>query len=241
MIFRVEKKDNYTVISNRCMRDMTLSLKAKGLHTLMMSLPDDWIYSVKGLAAIVRENETAVRSALKELKEAGYLSRRKQHTGGKLCYVYNIYEEPMEACEDTESLDAEKLHTENLYTENLHTEALHKENPALLNKDISNKNKINIDKSIINKSNKYKSNREDKALDSIIKGIDDIHLSTAIRDYVKMREETDRPIRASSLKLLLKKLNEMTSIPYERAAIVEQSTRNTWKDIYQLKAAVLKQ
>lgn len=73
MIFRIEKNKNYTTMSNLHLKDKNLSLKAKGLLSMMLSLPNDWDYSIQGLASICKENETAINTTLKELKEMGYL------------------------------------------------------------------------------------------------------------------------------------------------------------------------
>lgn len=74
-VIRVEKSRNYSVISNVHLRDRELSLKAKGLLSLILSLPDNWQYSVNGLAAITKEGRTGIMSALRELERAGYLTR----------------------------------------------------------------------------------------------------------------------------------------------------------------------
>ena len=73
MVFKIEKNKNYTVMSNYHLRDKNLSLKAKGLLSFMLSLPEDWDYSINGLVSICKEEETAIKSALKELKINKYL------------------------------------------------------------------------------------------------------------------------------------------------------------------------
>ncbi len=94
-VIRVNKNKNFTVMSNYHLKDKSLSLKAKGLLCLILSLPEDWDYSIKGLCAICKENETAVKSTLDELKRFKYLSITKQHSvNGRFEYVYNIYEQP---------------------------------------------------------------------------------------------------------------------------------------------------
>lgn len=96
--FRVNKTKNYTVMSNYHFKDKTLSLKAKGLLSQMLSLPDDWDYSIAGLCAINKESKPAITSALNELKQAGYLVVTKlmpdQTKSGRIEYVYDIYEKP---------------------------------------------------------------------------------------------------------------------------------------------------
>ncbi|MDO4962808.1 MAG: helix-turn-helix domain-containing protein [bacterium] len=94
-VFKIEKNDNYTIMSNYHLRDRNLSYKAKGLLSFMLSLPDDWDYSVKGLASISKENMKAIRTTLKELEDNGYLVReRKQLENGRFDYDYLIYEIP---------------------------------------------------------------------------------------------------------------------------------------------------
>ena len=96
--FRVNKSKNYTVMSNHHLRDKNLSLRAIGLLSKMLSLPDNWDYSIKGLAAICKDKEPTVRGALSELKEQGYVVVTKLMPGttssGRIEYVYDIYESP---------------------------------------------------------------------------------------------------------------------------------------------------
>lgn len=99
--FRVHKNKNYTVMSNYHLSDVNLSLKAVGLMSKMLSLPDDWDYSINGLAAISKDGVKSVRSALKELEENGYLVRtRINGEGGKYIYNYDIYECPIQVAKD---------------------------------------------------------------------------------------------------------------------------------------------
>lgn len=94
-VFRINKTKNYTVMSNYHLQDKNLSFKAKGLLSCMLSLPDDWNYSVRGLASISKEGIKAINSMLKELEENYYLKReRKQENNGRFYYEYNIYETP---------------------------------------------------------------------------------------------------------------------------------------------------
>ena len=72
-VVRIYKNKNYTVMSNHHLREKKMSLKAKGLLSVMLSLPEDWDYSINGLVSICKESELAVKNALKELKEFGYL------------------------------------------------------------------------------------------------------------------------------------------------------------------------
>ena len=94
-VFRINKNTNYTVMSNYHLKDKDLSLKAKGLLSLMLSLPENWDYSINGLVAICKENIKAIRSGLVELETYDYLSRNRiQKADGKFDYEYLIYEKP---------------------------------------------------------------------------------------------------------------------------------------------------
>lgn len=76
-VFRVERTRDYTVMSNYHLRDKRLTLKAKGLLSQMLSLPEDWDYTLSGLSHINRESKDAIRSAVNELEQAGYIHRRQ--------------------------------------------------------------------------------------------------------------------------------------------------------------------
>lgn len=115
-IMRVHKTKNYTVMSNYHFREKEMSLKAKGLLSQMLSLPDDWDYSIAGLVAINKENETSIKSTLNELKKFKYLTVTKllpnETNSGRIEYVYDIFEQPYE------KQDIEKQGVENLGVEN---------------------------------------------------------------------------------------------------------------------------
>ena len=136
-VYRMERTGNFTVMSNYHLRDMSLSLKAKGLMSLMLSLPEGWKYSARGLAAICKEGTEAVSAALRELEERGYVFRTviRDKSGRIVSTEYVIYEKP-----DTENPDTENPDTENPDTENPDTEK-----QALLNKEKENKEKENTD------------------------------------------------------------------------------------------------
>ena len=96
--FRVNKNVNYTVMSNHHLQDKRLSLKAKGLLSYMLSLPDDWDYSLKGLTVGCKDGLDSVRTAVLELEEHGYVRRQKvRNTKGQIIdYDYQVYESPVE-------------------------------------------------------------------------------------------------------------------------------------------------
>lgn len=142
-VIRVNKTKNYTVMSNFHLKDKRLSLKAKGLLSIMLSLSDEWSYSVAGLVAICIENETAINSTLKELKNCGYLVVTKkmpnETESGRIEYEYNIYEQPLEI-QQTEKQDIVKQGVENLGVENQGAE-----NQGQLNTKVVNTEKLNTD------------------------------------------------------------------------------------------------
>lgn len=94
-VIRVNKTKDFTVMSNIHLRDKTLSLKGKGLLSVMLSLPDNWDYSINGLSAICMEGTKAIRTILNELESLGYLIRtRTQDEKGRFDYIYDIFETP---------------------------------------------------------------------------------------------------------------------------------------------------
>ena len=137
-IIRIEKTKDYTVMSNYHLREKGMSLKAKGLMSLMLSLPDDWDYSIAGLVAICKENETSIKTALDELKEFGYLEVIKKKPdeteSGRLEYEYVLHEQKQ---------DTKKQGLENLGVEILGVEILGLENPPQSNTNIQSTKKLN--------------------------------------------------------------------------------------------------
>ena len=143
-VFRVERNTGYTVMSNHHLRNKELSLKAKGLLSQMLSLPEDWDYTLAGLSYINREKIDAIREAIKELEKAGYIKRsRERDEKGRLRGAdYVIYEQPQpdEEQEATPPIsDLPTLENPTLDNPTLEKPMLEKptlENPTQLNKDI---------------------------------------------------------------------------------------------------------
>ena len=98
-VFRINKTRDYTVMSNHHLRNTSLSLKAKGLLSLMLSLPDNWDYTTKGLASICKDGIDSICSAVKELEQHGYIVReRVRNNKGQLTTIeYTILEQPKTA------------------------------------------------------------------------------------------------------------------------------------------------
>lgn len=91
---RVVKNHNYTTISNICLRTKTMSLKAKGLLTVCLSLPDDWDYSIAGLVTLSKDGRDSVAKALEELEKHGFLVIEKSRSKGAFTSFYTFYENP---------------------------------------------------------------------------------------------------------------------------------------------------
>ena len=162
-IFRVAKTRDYTVMSNYHLRDKNLTLKAKGLLSLILSLPEDWNYTTRGLAAICKEGVDSIGAALRELESAGYLTRhRLRDRSGRISDTeYVVYESPHKeteadspdtASQGTDGSDTASPCTENPYmvpsdTEAPRTDASDTEKPAQLNTQVSNTYESNTQKS----------------------------------------------------------------------------------------------
>ena len=141
-VFRVERNTGYTVMSNHHLRNKELTLKAKGLLSQMLSLPEDWDYTLAGLSHINREKIDAIREAVKELEKAGYIvrSRERDEKGRLRGADYVIYEQTQpkepEAATSSEQPPTSDLPTlENPTLENPTLEKPTLEKPTLENPD----------------------------------------------------------------------------------------------------------
>ena len=139
-VFRIERTRDYTVMSNHHLRDKALSLKSKGLLSMMLSLPEDWNYTTRGLAKICKEGVDAIGGALRELEAAGYIVRHQlRDRQGRISDTeYVIYEQPQPKAPDTSQPDTASPDTEN---------------PYLADPDTGKPAELNIEKSKTQKSN----------------------------------------------------------------------------------------
>lgn len=202
-VVRVHKNSNFTVMSNYHFKEKKMSLKAKGLLSLMLSLPDDWDYSIAGLATLSRDGKDSIMSALGELEKFGYLERtRLTNDKGQFAGVeYNIFESPQEKPVSAKS-NEEKPNQENSNSEN----------PAQ-----SNTNSIN--------------NLFDLLFIEL--NTNDVELIAAYRDYIKMRDEMKIPLNEISLKKLISRAKRLSNdnIRIEKV-LLENATINQWKNVY---------
>lgn len=223
-IVRVVKNKDYTVMSNYHFQDKEISLKAKGLLGLMLSLPSNWDYSVNGLVTIVKENKAAVQSALKELEEHKYLKRtRVQDETGRFDYVYDIYEKPYDKLPCTENRCTDIQCTENRCTEN----------QPQINTNKQSTNKQNT-KELNTNEYKEKNIKKESVNSVIAEYTENKDLQDALHGFVEMRNKARKPLTARAMKLSLNKLNELALDDVTKIAIVNQSIVHSWLTFYKL-------
>lgn len=223
-VIRVNNTKGFTVMSNYHFQDKEISLKAKGLLGLMLSLPSNWDYSVNGLVAIVKENKAAVQTALKELEEHKYLKRtRVQDETGRFDYIYDIYEKPYD-----------KLPcTENQCTDIQCTEVQCTENQPQINTNKQSTNKQNTKE--LN-TNEYKEkNIKKESVNSVISSYtENKDLQDALHDFVDMRTKARKPLTVRAMKLSLNELDKLALDDVTKIAIVNQSIMHNWLTFYKL-------
>lgn len=205
-VFRINKTNNFTVMSNYHFKEKKMSLKAKGLISLMLSLPDDWDYSISGLATLSKDGKDSIMSALSELEAFGYLTRKRiTNEKGQFAGVeYNIFETPQ----------PKEPVSDNSNSDNANEGNANSEKPAQLNT-----NSINhlLDKVFIELSTK----EHDAEL---------IHL---YREYIKMRENMNAPLTELGLQKLIERAKKLSkdNIRVEKV-LLENAIINNWKNVY---------
>lgn len=223
-VIRVNNTKGFTVMSNYHFQDKEISLKAKGLLGLMLSLPSNWDYSVNGLVAIVKENKAAVQTALKELEEHKYLKRtRVQDETGRFDYIYDIYEKPYDKLPWTENQCTDIQCTEVQCTEN---------QPQInTNKQITNKQNT---KELNTNEYKEKNIKKESVNSVISEYTENKDLQDALHGFVEMRNKARKPLTVRAMKLSLNKLNELALDDVTKIAIVNQSIVHSWSTFYKL-------
>ena len=154
-VFRIEKTRDYTVMSNHHLRDKSLSLKAKGLLSLMLSLPEEWDYTTKGLARICKDGVDSICAGVRELEEHGYVIRQRvRNPNGQLGAIeYTILEQPRPPEPKPEKPERENPVLDNPEQASPVLEEPEQENPAQLNTNRSSKEKSKKDLSSTEGSN----------------------------------------------------------------------------------------
>lgn len=211
-IFRIEKTKNYTVLSNYHFKEKNMSLKAKGLLSLMLSLPDNWNYSIAGLVTLSKDGKDSVMSALSELEKFGYLHREKvvDEKGRFNGVEYTIYEQPREASPIADNQISEKQTSENQNAENppqLNTE---------LTNNLKNKNTYNINNYI-----------------DILATIPDEHLRNLYVYFLDNRNTMGDPLSVRGLELLIERVRELAGLDIDKQkALLRTAVINNWKNVY---------
>lgn len=215
-VFRINKTRDYTVMSNHHLRNTALSLKAKGLLSLMLSLPDNWDYTTKGLAAICKDGIDSICSTVNELERHGYIIReRTRNEKGQLKEIeYTILEQPK-----TVLPEQEKPKQENPVLEKPEQAQPILENTAQLNTNILNKKELNTDVSITYPIKSYPKETEQKqnrpGADGI--GYDEM---TAYRNVIKENIEYD--VLSIKLKADISMLDEIVDLLTETVCTSKQ-------------------
>ena len=212
MIFRVNKTRDYVVMSNRHFREKNMSLKAKGLLSEMLSLPDDWDYSIAGLAAINKESVTSIKSALAELQDFGYLIIEKiypdKSSSGRIEYVYNVYEYPQNQVGDNQPIEKQEIEKQEIEKQGV-------ENQPLENQSVENRMQYNNKKQNINNKNINKQNIKDR--------VEEFKLSFNVICVSLPEVRLLTKVRVAHIKTLLTTLEKSGCTPIEFLKKIENS------------------
>jgi hypothetical protein len=218
-IIRVHKTANFTVMSNTHFKEKKMSLKAKGLLSLMLSLPDDWNYSISGLVTLSKDGKDSVMSALAELETFGYLERRRTvNEKGQFSGIeYNIFEQPQTEKPTAENLTAEKPILEKANAEN---------HPQL------NTNKLNTNNNKIIKELNTKGSDID-IFEDILKDVVNVELRNLYVDFIEMRRNIKKPLTKRGLKMLINRCDRLTNFNIrEQKQMLEAAIINNWSSVF---------
>ena len=222
-----KKTSKYTTISNGFLRDNNLSLKAKGFLTVIMALPDDWDFSIKGICSVLKEGKTSVYSAVQELKENRYCKTTpsRDEKGLIIGLDYVFYEEPYEEEPNKEEPQQDNPHSENRDMDNM---------PQLNTKDTKESNrtkdlpKERIDKSIPKKKAKFDVYADLSYVDAPYADIWQEWLD--YKKEIKRQYKTQRGAK-SQYNTLIKYANNN---PILANAIVKISIEHSWDGLFAL-------
>lgn len=219
-VFRIHKTDNYTVMSNAHFKEKDMSLKAKGLLSLMLSLPDSWNYSITGLVKLSKDGKDSVMSALAELEKFGYLER-KQVTNEKGQFAgveYNIFEQPQRDNPNAVTQKTEKQQEDKQYAEKPR---------QLITKELNTNdiNKLNVS------SNKKEKDKE--AMDELLMAVGNTDLIELYWSYIEMREGMDAPLNAKALQMLIQRCERLSKNNIRvQKLLLENAIINGWKNVF---------
>lgn len=232
-VARTHHTKDYTCMSNYHFKDKSLSLKAKGLLSLMLSLSDTWDYSVAGLASLSSDGETSVRTAVKELEEHNYLKRTPIRQNGRIIdWEYDIYEKPLEIL-DVEIQQVETLALENNDNKVLKQSNIKKEITKNNSKELLQKQKSNFE---FGKSKPKKDNLFTKCV-TLIDSYDFSNwgnIRKLLIEYLQFRISIkEKPLYTNMWKGMLNKLVEMCDNDiYLYESIIKQSIERGYLSFY---------
>ena len=219
-VFRIHKTNNYTVMSNNHFKERAMSLKAKGLLSLMLSLPDDWSYNVSGLVKLSKDGKDSVMSALAELEKFGYLKRTQViNNKGQFAGVqYNIYEVPQ-----SENPVADSQKSEDQSAENSNTEKRSQLSTNVIKDDLIN----NLDISSTKKE------KEKEKIDSLLQAVGNTELIELYWSYIDMREGMGAPLNAKALQMLIARCERLSKNNMRvQKLLLENAIINGWKNVF---------
>jgi hypothetical protein len=249
-IIRVEKTKDYTTMSNYHFREKDMSLKAKGLLSLILSLPEEWDYTLAGLSMLCRDGKDSVRTALTELEEFGYVetARVRDEKGGLQGTEYIVREIPVSSLPEKEEPVLEEPTLEKPALEKPILENPTLENPTLEKPTLENPTQLNTNKSNTKKLNIYLSNHgaadnkpDNKPDSSRAYYPEDTRLNEAFKAFVYMRKRINKPLTSKAVGLTKESLAQMAAgedgkLDIEKAiGILNQSVMNSWSGLYALK------
>ena len=248
MKVRVDKTKDYTVMCNYHLREKDMSLKAKGLLTLIFSLPDNWDYTIEGLSKITKDGVDSIRSAIHELEQFGYIEReRVRNSNGKFGGIeYIIHEKPIEVLEENEpnpNMDNwQNSETETEASETEEPDASFStadkpilENPMQVNTMQENQGQLNTNILNTNILNTNISNH------SARRYYPDERLDKLFREFIYYRKRINKPLTNDSLPKIKQRLLELSknsdgTMDVDKAIrIVQTALRKGWNDFYPLK------
>jgi hypothetical protein len=227
-IIRVNKTKNYTVLSNHHFKEKAMSLKAKGLLSLMLSLPDDWNYSIAGLVSLSKDGKDSVMGALAELEKFGYLNRlRTTNSKGQFSGVeYNIYEEPQKDIPVAEKQNEDKQNAEEANAEK----------QSLLN---TNQLKTKFNK-ITKELNTNEIAPEMEVL--LFRLVSNDEIKELYKDYIRMRKDIGAPLTPRGLEMLIHRCERLSGMSMRKQKLLlETAIINNWKNIYHPKGDEVKE
>ena len=246
MIFRIEKTKNYTVMANFHLREKSMSLKAKGLLSWMLSNTDDWDYSIEGIVANCKENKTAIRTALQELVDFGYLeikklmpesyedeSGNKQVIRSRIEYEYIVHEEPIK----NNSVNISIQDIENVSVEN-HTQRNTKTSNTNKKEKNSSKEELHSQEFSFGKQSKpKKENLYTKCVNMVSDFVSEHNCGEPVRgklmDYLRFRLEVkDKPLYTNMWKGMLSKLETLHRQGYGYEPIISYSLERGYLSFY---------